>query len=401
MRPDIYIFNSTCEMAVANGVFSYMPPKRFREMEQSLETLPSFFAQDKDIVIVSNPINEEWINKMQECGFRIPIFATMESIQNTDIGFLRPWGWSPAQHHFFKNLKKKCSKTFINTVNSEWSESYQELYSRITAREILKYLLQDNPLEIFPKIEEIPTVCESIEEVKKLVANSERILLKSPWSSSGRGLYLLEEKLVTKVNEQWISGVLNNQKYVMAEIWKNKICDFSFQYYLDEKSEVHSVGITSFLTDTKGNYIGTNLCFSSIYDNNNYLKNFLNIDIINQLDNKIKSAIKLSKISTSYYGFFGVDCMVYEENGNYKIQPCVEINLRYNMGLLSLKIKEQLHNNCFGHVSTIYVRDISKFLKEMSSRFPAIIMNNKLQKGFLPITNPSKNSSFITFILLY
>ena len=33
-----------------------------------------------------------------------------------------------------------------------------------------------------------------------------------------------------------------------------------------------------------------------------------------------------------------------EENGTFRIHPCVEINLRYNMGLVALKLAEKVGN---------------------------------------------------------
>ena len=38
-----------------------------------------------------------------------------------------------------------------------------------------------------------------------------------------------------------------------------------------------------------------------------------------------------------YVGYLGVDMMIYEdESGEFGVQPCVEINLRYNMGICLL-----------------------------------------------------------------
>jgi len=400
MKPDIYIFNSTCELAVANGVFSYMPPKRFREMEAALATLPSFFARESDIVITPGKVDKTWVDNMKACGFTMPQFLTKNEINNLEIDFLRPWGWSPAQHFYFKGIKQNCSKAFNSTVNSEWNDSSRDLYSRITSRDVLSSIISSNPLEIFPKIEELPRVCNSIDEVKQCVDSSERILLKSPWSSSGRGLYLLEPNILGEVNCQWVSGVLKNQKYVMAELWKTKVCDFSFQYFIDEQSDIESVGVTSFRTDKQGNYIGSNFSFHSVYENNARLKAFLTEDVISNLDSIIKSAINQSRIPTEYYGYLGVDCMVYEDDGQYKIQPCVEINLRYNMGVLSLKIKEQLHDNVKGFVSTDYVDNSPAFISEMQEKYPVEIVDNVLDKGFVPISIPNGTRSFITYILV-
>ena len=49
--PDIYLFNPTCEYAVANGHTSWQPNRLLQKMEEDLGTLPLFFARPQDVIL--------------------------------------------------------------------------------------------------------------------------------------------------------------------------------------------------------------------------------------------------------------------------------------------------------------------------------------------------------------
>jgi hypothetical protein len=387
-------------MAIGNAVFSYMPPKRFRKMEDDLSCIPAFFANENDIVIVSKNVDEIWIEKMKSYGLKLPLFKKYEDIPLNQISFLRPWGWSPASHFYFRDLYKHTSEEFKQTCNSIWIDTFRDLYSRKMSRSVLQTVLESNTSPLFPTLEELPIICTSIEDVRQCVDSIGRVLLKAPWSSSGRGLYLLSPKEITEVNKQWIYGVLKNQKYVMAEIWKEKVCDFSFQYFISNTGDISFIGVTSFETDSRGNYQGSYIHFDSVLKNNPRLENFLNPVLLDIINNSLLDAISKSKISNDYYGYFGVDCMVYEDNYSYKIQPCVEINLRYNMGLLSLKLRDKFHSQARGIVYTEYVSNIHLFIKEKSIDNPVIIRDKLIYKGFIILSSSQEESGFITYVLL-
>lgn len=387
-------------MAIANGVFSYMPPKRFRQMEEDLALIPAFFAQENDIVIVSRDVDKTWIDKMKLCGLKLPLFLKYEDIPKNGISFLRPWGWSPASHFYFKDIYQNTSEEFKNTRNSLWKDEYKNLYSRQTARTVLKSLIENNPSPLFPSIHELAIICSSIEEVEHCLDSIDRVLLKAPWSSAGRGLCLLSPKILTEANRQWISGLLKNQKYLMVEVWKEKVCDLSFQYFVNTKGEISFLGATAFETDAKGNYKGNYIHIDSVWKNDSQLEAFLNNGFLDKLNDSLIEALNKSQIPKDYYGYFGVDCLVYKENDLLKIQPCVEINLRYNMGLLSLKLKEKLHSQARGIVCTEYISDINVFIKDNTYNSPIVMFDNLLLKGFLPLSYSKDKAGFITYVLL-
>lgn len=106
--PKIFIYNPTCEIAIANGTASYMPNKTLSRFEKDLDVLPMHFADEKDVVLVNQLPDQEFIKLMKEAGISLPEFKPFESsIQDKEFvksakESLEPWGWSPRIHHIFK-----------------------------------------------------------------------------------------------------------------------------------------------------------------------------------------------------------------------------------------------------------------------------------------------------------
>ena len=55
-----------------------------------------------------------------------------------------------------------------------------------------------------------------------------------------------------------------------------------------------------------------------------------------------------SLLNRGYCGFLGVDMMICLEDGRYLLHPCVEINLRMNMGVVSHTIFNR-YVHCLSH----------------------------------------------------
>jgi predicted ATP-grasp superfamily ATP-dependent carboligase len=43
-----------------------------------------------------------------------------------------------------------------------------------------------------------------------------------------------------------------------------------------------------------------------------------------------------------YEGYFGIDMMIYDDNGTMMIAPCVEVNLRMTMGVVAHRLMERV-----------------------------------------------------------
>ena len=263
MLADIYLYNPTNELAIANGDPNYMPPKRLLQFERDLSTLPMFFAAETDIVLVHEVPSESFVTLWQKVGKNLPQFLMEDEALNDQAfcqqpkGFLYPWGWSPAVHRRLNPLKEFCSDEFKSSPIAQWTESTREIYSRKTAAGVLSEILRvAGENDWLLPVDESPVLCTQLEEIISLQSKWGRLVVKSPWSASGRGIQMLRANEFNQSNRQVISGFLKQQGYVMVEPWLNKVADLSLQFYSKGRGEVAYRGQSSFLTDAAGRYQG-------------------------------------------------------------------------------------------------------------------------------------------------
>ena len=100
-----------------------------------------------------------------------------------------------------------------------------------------------------------------------------------------------------------------------------------------------------------------------------------------------------------YTGFLGVDMMIYRDGvGQYKIQPCVEINLRYNMGIVALQLQRHLAESAEGHFRVRFSAkpgDISSSVEEQRQMFPLERHDGAIVSGYIHLTPVDENSRFV------
>jgi hypothetical protein len=401
MLPDIYYYNSTCELAIANGDPNYQPPQLLKSFECELGVLPMYFAKEHDIILVEKAPPSSFFENIVNAGFITPGFLNIEdALQNNGFlnsqkNFLFPWGWSPAVHKKLGLFKGNCSDLFKKSPVSQWSEEQKHIFSKKAAVEILKDVLTQNSKSWLPPISELPEVCTSHESIEKLQRRWGKVVVKSPWSGSGRGLQFLRQGEYNQTNRQVISGFFNQQGYVLAGPWYDKIADLSFHFYTKGGGDVDYCGQASFITDNAGRYQG-NYLSPLPEDMSDELKGFLG-DKIPELGEMLQEAIKNSMLSTSYYGWMGVDVILYkDERGELKIQPCLEINCRFNMGAMTLKLREHIAEGSFGEWRIDYGKkgSFKDKAKTLSKEYPIVMENGKIKEGFVALTPEWDNGQF-------
>ncbi|MCD6354515.1 MAG: hypothetical protein J7L95_03110, partial [Prolixibacteraceae bacterium] len=263
-QPNIYLFNPTCEYAVANGHASWQPNRVLQKMESDLATLPQFFTQPNDFVLVDKLPSHEFISSVEELHFQSPHFlSTKEALAKPSFLELQknklcPWGWSPAAHKLLAPLKPSCSDDFSRSPVSQWKPEYRNFYSKKFARGILERLLSDFPSEQFLPPAMLTRVCTTNQEIEALLENWGKIMVKAPWSSSGRGLQPITKTPVHPKVWEKTAGILREQGYAIVEPFCDKALDLAFEFEF-KKGKVTFLGVSYFLTDGKGQYQGNYL----------------------------------------------------------------------------------------------------------------------------------------------
>ena len=405
MKPDIYFFNPTCELAVANGSANFMASAQLRQFENELSTLPWILARPEDIVLVDQLPPQQFTNQLESAGFRLPTFIRTEfgltdpTFLGEEKGFLYPWGWSPAAHKLLSPLKSGCCSEFLNSPVADWRNVHRELYSRYSSLKILKKILENDISNNLLSINDLPEICTNHEQIIALQQKWGKIVVKSPLSSSGRGLQILRPNEYNQTNRQVITGFFRQQGYVVVEPWHNKVLDLSFQFFSQGNGTIEFRGLTSFSTDLAGRYIGNfiqELPLDLAPDVNEFL-----LQNISKIRDALHNTLIASNYSTNYYGWLGVDALIWKStDGKLKFHPCLEINCRFTMGAIALSLRSHLAERSTGEFRIMHGKEghFAQFCEEMSEKEPLIIDTGKIISGFLHVTPDSPESSFEAFI---
>ncbi len=402
-QPNVYVFNPTCEYAIANGNASWQPNKLLQKMEADLASLPLFFAKSTDRLIVPQLPSKQYLSSLQETGIHLPEFITPQMLVSSPpkaINELRPWGWSPAIHKRLAALKNNCSPDFKTSPVFNWKPEAQNLYSKKFAQEILYKLTQKFPSQHFIDNSMLTQVCKTQHEIETLLEKWGKLMIKAPWSSSGRGLQTIRKTPVHPKIWDKVLGIIKNQHSAIVEPYLNKVIDLAFQFEL-RKGKIQFLGFSNFSTDHKGQYIGNSL--NGLSENlPNEVKNFVHF-VPSIILSPLIEILEASELATNYEGFFGVDTLIYStKDGELKINPCLEINIRYNMGLLSLYLEKLISDNKKGIFRTWYQPGSSffSFKNEMENKHPLVLIDGKVESGFFALTEARKDTLFGAYFLV-
>ena len=202
MIPKIHFFNPGHETAILQGIENYTPPANVQRMIKELAYLPVWYADPIDYVFTEEITSPRFFSLQPK---ELKPFATL--ISHNEIikkGYklpqmeATPWGLSPHSCHLFKRLQKEGN---LDLSIPEWKDIYTQLTHRKTAADCLeksRELLPDIPLPVPPKF------CNKIKDIEKyLILQNAPFILKTPYSSSGRGLYWLPERKLTTKDRTW------------------------------------------------------------------------------------------------------------------------------------------------------------------------------------------------------
>lgn len=396
-KTKIYHFNPTCELALANGSPNYHVPILLQQFEEELAPIMQFFAGPDDHVIKAQKVSNAFIDRMYQFGLmNTQILDRSNSLEivlrkNQPVD-LHPWGWSPAEVKFLNGYQ-----AYLNSPIQAQTIINMNLMERKHALEILNCIVKEHPNEPFPESENLPKILKSLDDVENYLDNYQKIVLKAPLSSSGRGLQTIRRSTLNLSNKQWIRTNLKHQGYLIAEPLFNKKQDLSFQFEFLPEGHIEFRGISFFNTNTNGQYLGHALNYYPEKQFQYFSKSEL-LEIAKLLSKYLAKSIYIK----NYTGFLGIDALVYQSGNNIKIQPCLEINARYNMGILSKYIEKKIHPQSSGTFQVYYhpTNGFKDFAQQEMEKNTPQINDGFFRKGFIPVTETASTSKFGAFIKL-
>ena len=418
----ILLFNPEHDLALANGDRHFIAPRNIREMAHDLADIMEAILPSSD----------------SESSFISPL-ASAHPV---------PWGWDPAVVEQFKRMGITAQELPTDDALAALSRRSE----RITAHQILCNFRKAHTDNAFVGES---LVARTFDEIADFAERHQHILLKAPLSGSGKGLRhvnkeglplspsgggtpesseqseggMLSLSSSLKKVESWANALIRRHGYLTAEPYYNKVQDFAMEFIADATG-CHFIGYSYFITDGHGRYIASRLMSDA------KAEDLLCTYVPRKALHKIRQWMILhhtdiipSEWDTTRHPLpFGIDMMIVREsqqstvnsqqstvnhpdsnsefrtqNSKFTIHPCVEINLRMNMGIIAHEIyRHLLTPDTEGTFRIARFPDnasLRTFHDEQTSLLPATYRNNRLASGYKAITPINTGTTHLAYII--
>lgn len=337
----IRIFNPEHDIALASGQERFTSPHAGRQLRSDLGFLPAIWAEEGDVVLVDDidAAQASWqrlrfVSKrdLEFCTF-LQIPDILKSNPPGEKPLFDPWGWDAAIR--FQFMDAGVPEVFLPSKDDICV--IRQLSSRIHTTEILKTLRSDIAHETCGESH----YCDGEERVHALASEHGDIVVKAPWSSSGRGVRYLPQNTEGRLAENtwnWIRNTIRLQGGVMVEPLYNKVKDFGVEFEATAEGRVEYRGLSLFETHN-GAYTGNLLCDEDT--KMEIMAQYIPADLLQKVVAGLEQQLS-AIIGGRYVGALGVDMMIVGATDGYLLHPCVEVNLRRTMGHVALALTDAL-----------------------------------------------------------
>jgi len=400
--PVLHYFNPLAELHLAadQRAQNTVIPRLLSELATDLETLPMFLAGSDDAVLVSQQPRAPFLAELRRHGFRIPQFITSETAatgpQRTH-GFsrLQPWAWSPDSEAVLEPFVSR--QPSLNVVAPD-PRCFKKSWSVNLARE----WSEKNSQEWLTPSTNLGRTCteasEAMEWATELLTSGERVVIKAPLGSAGRGMVRALSPSDLPGVRTWMVRTIERQGAVVVEPWLVRLVDLSVQLTVASDGTVRVLGVTRFETDSRGQYIGTLLG-----------------DPLRGLDEPLRRALvgpgrgwrmfehleslghfvgaRLHELG--HRGPAGVDALVHrDDDGQLRLKPIVEVNPRCTMGHVALAVGKQLGRRRVGCFKLINQADAKRAGAGSLADFIA-----SLPEGSICLSDPERASQVVAVVV--
>ena len=153
----------------------------------------------------------------------------------------------------------------------------------------------------------VPVELAVLEDVREFVESHDGCFIKTPWSSSGRGIYHATAGKWTPELEQWCNGALKRQGSVLCEVAFDKVMDLAVEFFASGgKTSVR--GFSIFSTDSHSQY------HSGIVASTDVLHQHV-VELYPQFDVVVEALTQVldEMVAPHYSGWLGVDMLLYSD----------------------------------------------------------------------------------------
>ena len=385
----MYLFNPDNDLALANFKSDFTSPASARKMRSDLAVLPVWYAPDGALVIAEGNLNNQFLETLKSKLSINYSLLPFSQLRNNSHLKVKPWGWNPS-------LLKHLIQLGVN----------EQLLPSLTDIELIRtYSGRQKAVKLLAELKEINSIfCgesffyTDIDELLKYVyaAKGDQVL-KMPYSGSGKGIVWIKGEITDK-QINWCKRVIKTQGGVVIEPVLNRVQDFALEFEMTDTG-IQFIGYSLFQSAPSGAYMGNYLLSDAAIERK--LSTFIELSLLKELRRTLE--IKLIDYFPNYRGCLGIDMMVCQTSDySYQLQPCVEINMRMNMGIVAHQFyKRFVHQDSSGEFSINYFKQegqAKSYEQKMQSDYPSIIENDKIKSGYFSLTPVDAKTSYAAYV---
>jgi len=385
----MYLFNPDNDLALANFSANYTAPASAALMAQELALLPLWYARGAS-VIAEGEENHLFLRSVNEIFPLSSRLVPFSEIRLHPGEVIIPWGWNPSLRK--RLLTQGVPQELLPTMDD--LTRLRHYSGRQHAVRILRELQAEVPTfsgesHYFTSLDELLAYLSSFPGNK---------LLKMPLSGSGKGLIRILDAITGKQTD-WCRRVIREQGGVVAEPVLNKVEDFAMEFNLNQGAS-RFAGYSLFRSASSGAYMGSELLSDRRIEER--LSAFIPITLLHRLCDALLEMLAAS--FPFYTGYAGVDMMICESEEGYRVQPCVEINMRMNMGMVARLFHDQyMEVDGQGRFRVEYYKQPGNallFHQKMERDNPLVVKNEKISSGYLPLTPVTEDTRYIAYVVV-
>ena len=321
----LLVFNPEHDLALAANLSNFTAPHAGRQLRADLGFIPAIWAAADDFVLVENVEDAErrFLRLTRRPFGR---FIAKDLLCKLQFSAVDVWGWDLAIRAYL--LRWGVEAVVMPTVTQ--IDAIRQLSHRRHAMQLLESLQMPGTIGCASETDQMDIIADRLHR-------GEHLVVKAPWSSSGRGVRFMEGDMNIYDNG-WVRHVIEKQGSVMVEPYYNKVKDFGMEFVSDGKGLVSYVGLSLFQT-SNGAYTGNIL--ASEDEKEHMISRYISVDLLKAIRQKICTLMGVL-LKDRYAGAFGIDMMVVrrDDGDGFLLHPCVEINLRRTMGHVAISLTE-------------------------------------------------------------
>ena len=384
----LHIFNPENDLALADGGANYCPPPAAAQIASDLATLPLWFADEGDAVLLPATAHSDFCTSLS-ASFNLAL--PYNHFLKESITAIRPWGWSP-------QIKRRLKAGGFDDAllpSDEEIAKLRELSNRRTAVSVLAALKQcgiDTP--------DIPLYLTSPDDVAAYVSSMPRSVIKAPWSGSGKGIMWGLGRVEVPLGN-FYKGIIRRQGGVVCERFLDSVQEFALEFFAADDG-VSFAGYSLFVSE-KGGYSG-NLMASDV-ELEKILSHHISLEVIENVRENLCDILSSLLRGSGYNGYFGVDMMIYRDaDGNIRLNPCMEVNMRMNMGVATRRIYDRhVLPGRRGRFFIKFHKNKGDALAEHeynAGKYPAMYEDGRISGGYLCLSPVGQESRYLAYIII-